>query len=62
MQEGYLIAAIYRRYLDSSVHLAYLLLRMLERWARTKGEMYVRKTKKAKRKSKKGATPALGSV
>lgn len=29
---------------------------MLERWAKTKGEMYVRKSKKSKRKSKKGAT------
>jgi hypothetical protein len=29
---------------------------MLERWAKTKGEMYVRKSKESKRKSKKGAT------
>lgn len=41
-------------YLDSTIHLAYLLLRMLERWAKTQGQMYVRKSKKAKKKSRKG--------
>ncbi|KAI0366585.1 timeless-domain-containing protein [Pilatotrama ljubarskyi] len=42
-------------YLDASVHLAYALLRMLERWSKRqgKGEMYVRK--KAKPKKKRGA-------
>lgn len=41
-------------YLDSSVYLAYALLKMLERWGRSKGgEMYVRK-KKAKRRNQKG--------
>lgn len=41
-------------YLDASVHLAYALLRMLERWGKRqgKGEMYVRK--KAKPKKKRG--------
>lgn len=38
------------RYLDSSVHLAYSLLRMLEKWSKRSGEMYVRK--KAKKKTK----------
>lgn len=38
-------------YLDSSVHLAYSLLRMLERWAKARGggEMYVRQRAKAKK-------------
>ena len=40
-------------FLDSAIHLAYSLLRMLERWGKTKGEeLYVRK--KAKRKKKTG--------
>lgn len=41
-------------YLDSSVHLAYALLRMLEKWTKAGGgrEMYVRK--KARRKKPKG--------
>lgn len=41
-------------YLDASVHLAYALLRMLERWGKRRGgEMYVRRKakKKARRKS-----------
>lgn len=41
-------------YLDSSVHMAYILLRMLERWSKGKsGDMYVRK-KKGKRRKRKG--------
>ncbi|OJT12212.1 Topoisomerase 1-associated factor 1 [Trametes pubescens] len=42
-------------YLDAGVHLAYALLRMLERWGKRqgKGEMYVRK--KAKPKKRRGA-------
>lgn len=40
-------------YLDSSVHLAYALLRMLERWIRSKGEVgIVRQKAKPKRKKK----------
>ena len=41
-------------YLDSSVHLAYALLRMLEKWTKVGGgrEMYVRK--KARKKKNKG--------
>ncbi|KAF9644412.1 timeless-domain-containing protein [Thelephora ganbajun] len=48
-------------YLDSSVHLAYALLRMLEKWTKVGGgrEMYVRK--KARRKKKaKGPTEEEG--
>jgi hypothetical protein len=42
-------------YLDSSVYLAYALLRMLERWGKAKsGEMYVRKNKPKKKKNTKG--------
>ena len=39
-------------YLDSSIHLSYSTLRMLERWAKTKGggDVYVRKRAKPKRK------------
>lgn len=42
-------------YLDSSVHLAHALLRMLEKWGKKRGgEMYVRKKAKAKRRKGKG--------
>ncbi|KAG6872642.1 hypothetical protein C0995_008073 [Termitomyces sp. Mi166 len=42
-------------YLDSSVYLAYALLKMLEKWSKSKGgDMYVRKRKAKKRKSIKG--------
>ena len=42
-------------YLESSVYLAWSLLRMLERWGKGGGEeMYVRKKKMRKRKGKKG--------
>lgn len=40
-------------FLRSSVHLTYALMRMLERWAKTKGEgSYVRKRAKPKKKRK----------
>ena len=41
-------------YLDSSVHLAYALLRMLEKWTKVGGgrEMYVRKKARRKKKAK----------
>jgi len=43
-------------YLDSSVYLAYALLRMLEKWGKASGsETYVRKKLARKRKSRKGA-------
>lgn len=43
-------------YLDSSVYLAYALLRMLEKWGKASGsETYVRKKITRKRKSRKGA-------
>ncbi|KAF5373433.1 hypothetical protein D9615_009496 [Tricholomella constricta] len=42
-------------YLDSSVHLAYALLKMLEKWSKGKGgDMYVRKKKAKKRRNPKG--------
>ncbi|KAG6856013.1 hypothetical protein H0H87_008415 [Tephrocybe sp. NHM501043] len=42
-------------YLDSSIYLAYALLRMLERWSKTKGgDVYVRKKKAKKRRGPKG--------
>ncbi|KAJ3795140.1 timeless protein-domain-containing protein [Lentinula aff. detonsa] len=42
-------------YLNSSVHLAYVLLKMLEKWAKGKGqgEVYVRKKKTAKGRKKR---------
>ena len=45
------------RYLDSSVDLAYSLLRMLERWAKRmgSGQMYVKKKARRKRKGKDAA-------
>ncbi|KAF8893088.1 timeless protein-domain-containing protein [Infundibulicybe gibba] len=43
-------------YLDSSIYLAYILLKMLEKWSKVKGgAAYVRK-RKLRRKGKKGAT------
>ena len=40
-------------YLDSSIHLAYVLLRMLEKWGRQKGDVYVRRRRmRAKNRSK----------
>jgi len=42
-------------YLDASVHLAYALLRMLERWGKqNSGAMYVRKKKATRRTKGKG--------
>ncbi|KAI0827274.1 timeless protein-domain-containing protein [Trametes gibbosa] len=43
-------------YLDASVHFAYVLLRVLERWEkrRGKGEMYVRKKARAKKRGPRG--------
>ncbi|CAE6535100.1 unnamed protein product [Rhizoctonia solani] len=50
-------------YLDSAVHLAYVLLRMLEKWAHSQGEMYVRKKKKKSRAKKaKGVSEEEGIV
>ena len=47
-------------YLDSSVHLAYSLLRMLEKWAKENGDgTYVRRRKERRRK-KKGVTEEEG--
>lgn len=42
------------RYLDSSIRLGYSLLRMLERWAKARGnnELYVRKRKAARSRKK----------
>ncbi|KAG8868501.1 Topoisomerase 1-associated factor 1, partial [Tulasnella sp. 331] len=51
-------------YLDSSIHLSYVLLRVLEKWAKAKGEggaMVVRKKKKAAKKAK-GVTEEEGIV
>ncbi|CAE7152048.1 unnamed protein product, partial [Rhizoctonia solani] len=47
-------------FLDSAVHLAYVLLRMLEKWAQSQGEMYVRKKKK-KSRAKKGRLSMLSA-
>ncbi|KAF5339101.1 hypothetical protein D9611_011155 [Ephemerocybe angulata] len=47
-------------YLDASVHLAYVLLRGLERWARERGDgTYVRR-RMARRRKKKGVTEEEG--
>src|SRR5882757_9229915 len=44
-------------YLNASVHLAYALLRMLERWGKeNSGAMYVRKKKSNKQKKTTGKT------
>ncbi|KAG8738044.1 Topoisomerase 1-associated factor 1 [Ceratobasidium sp. 414] len=50
-------------YLDSAVHLAFVLLRMLEKWAHSQGEIYVRKRKKkARAKKAKAITEEDGIV
>ena len=51
-------------YLDSSIYLAYALLRMLEKWGKQEGggEMYVRKKKMKKRKGKNGREGEDGGV
>ena len=48
-------------YLDSSVHLAYALLRMLEKWTKAGGgrEMYVRKKARRKKKAKGPSSSSL---
>ena len=48
-------------YLDSSVHLAYALLRMLEKWTKVGGgrEMYVRKKARRKKKAKGSSSKLL---
>ena len=40
------------RYLDSVIHFAYVLLRMLERYSKSKSYMFIRKRKAAKKKRK----------
>lgn len=48
-------------YLDASVHLAYTLMRLLERWSKVKGdEVYVRKKTIKKRRKTKGITEEEG--
>lgn len=52
-------------YLDSSIYLAYALLRMLEKWGKageggSGEEMYVRKKRARRRKAKKGVTEEEG--
>lgn len=39
-------------YLNSSVHMGYALMRMLEKWSKGSGEVYVRKKKTGKQKKK----------
>ena len=41
-------------YLDSSIHLAYALLRMLETWSKKGNETYVRQKAAKKRRKSKG--------
>lgn len=43
------------RYLDSVIHLSYVLLRMLEKYSKSKAYMYVRK-KKSRAGKKKGSS------
>ena len=41
-------------YLDSSIHMAYALLRMLESWSKTGNDTYVRQKMARKRRKSKG--------
>ena len=52
------------RYLDSSIRLSYGLLRMLEKWAKVRGngELYVRKRAKARRKRKSKSMHFISSI
>lgn len=40
------------RYLDSVIHFAYVLLRMLEKYSKSKSYMFIRKRRAAKKKKK----------
>lgn len=45
-------------YLDSSVHLAYSLLRMLEKWSKKSGDgTYVRQKTSKRKKKRRGSSP-----
>lgn len=46
-------------YLDSVVHFAYVLLRMLEKYSKNKSFMYVRKKRAKRQKEKEGWSPQL---
>jgi replication fork protection complex subunit Tof1/Swi1 len=50
------------RYLDSVINFAYVLLRMLERYSKTKSFMYVRKRKAARKKRKEQAENPDGTL
>lgn len=50
------------RYLDSVINFAYVLLRMLERYSKTKSFMYVRKRKAARKKRKEIAENPDGTL
>lgn len=52
-KEGRLTSFHERRYLDSVMHLAYTLLRMLEKYSKSKAYMYVRKKKAGRAAAKK---------
>lgn len=47
-------------YLDSIVHFAYVLLRMLERYSKNKSFMFVRKREAQRKKKKQAAVEAAG--
>ncbi|CAL1710038.1 unnamed protein product [Somion occarium] len=49
-------------YLDSSVHLAYALLKMLEKWSKRSGEVYVRKKTKKKARPRRNHDTEAGPV
>ncbi|GJJ14718.1 hypothetical protein Clacol_008985 [Clathrus columnatus] len=51
-------------YLDSAVHLAYVLLRMLEKWGKQKGDVYVRRrrTRAKNRRQRKGVSEGEGVI
>lgn len=45
------------RYLDSAVHLSYVLLRMLERWGKQSGQMYIRRASRKKKRNTQNNIP-----
>ncbi|KAG9019357.1 Topoisomerase 1-associated factor 1 [Tulasnella sp. 427] len=50
-------------YLEASVHFSHVLMRMLQKWAKSKGDtLVVRKKKRAKKKTAKGVTEEEGIV
>ncbi|KAG8834853.1 Topoisomerase 1-associated factor 1 [Serendipita sp. 399] len=49
-------------FLEANIHLAYVLLRLLERWGQKNGGLYIRKTKKKKKRQGAGVPEEEGVI